>query len=330
LAYCAGEGARNFYRYAKRRNLFSNIAPKNVNLTVPKGDGSFVFEIDGKDAEQVRRAETALKNLIASFPSEKFLSVEIDPCVHGVVFGKKIKDQHVYYLWEQDDPEILLVYEGTKDPQAALQTVKQHLESVAREASADIDERTLQISRKYHDIIAGPNGTTLNALIGEQETAGVKVHVYLGGKSRNAEDVVIVRGPRALIQRVAKNIEEHVAESKTTEPNASHVEEFTIPEEYSKNVIGKGGKRIQELREKYAVTIKVDEGKVYIQGVKRNAEEAKKSIMHIVDELKDDTSKRLHVKNEHHGHLIGEKGTLFRSVINLRCECEEITGTVWS
>lgn len=318
--YGAGEdgivNARNFYRYAKRRNLFSNIPPKNVNLSLPKEatENSFVFEIDGKDAEQVRRAETTLKNLITSFPPEKFLSLEVDPCVHGIVFGKKdqsIKDQHVHCLFEPSDPEILLVYEGSKDPQSALQAVKEHLETVEKEASEDIDERTLKIPRKYHGIIAGPNGSTLNALIGDQSenAAGVKVHVYLGGKSADAdEDVVIVRGPRALVARVSKNIEEHVAESKHTEPNASHVEEFTIPEEYSKNIIGKGGKRIQELREKYAVTIKVDEGKVYIQGIKRNAEEAKKSIVHIVDELKDDTSKRLHVKNEHHGHLIGEKG----------------------
>ena len=62
------------------------------------------------------------------------------------------------------------------------------------------------------------------------------------------------------------------------------------------------------MRDRFGVAIKVDEGKVQIQGVKENAEEAKKLILHIVNELKDDTITRLPIKNEHHEHLIGEKG----------------------
>ena len=124
--------------------------------------------------------------------------------------------------------------------------------------------------------------------------------------------MVIVRGPSADVTRICKNITDHVAEAKHTEFITSHVEEFTIPEMYSKNIIGRGGKRIQELRERFGVAIKVDEGKVHIQGVKKNAEEARKSIIQIVNELKDDTIQRLPIKNEHHGHLIGEKGILHR------------------
>jgi predicted PilT family ATPase len=150
-------------------------------------------------------------------------------------------------------------------------------------------------------------------LVGEQTNLGSgRSHVYVGGKSRDPEkqdDVVIVRGPSADVARIAKAITEHVAGAKHTEFMTSHIEEFGIPEAYSKNVIGKGGKRISELREKFGVAIKVDEGKVHIQGVKKNCEEAKKTILGIVDELKDDTISRLPIKNEHHGHLIGEKGT---------------------
>ena len=49
---------------------------------------------------------------------------------------------------------------------------------------------------------------------------------------------------------------------------------------------------------------------MHIQGVKKNAEEARKVIMQIVNELKDDTIQRLQINNEHHGHLIGEKGMI--------------------
>jgi len=317
--------ARNLYRYAKRQNLFAKMSSEGVNLTIPRNvmgeNPSFVFEIDGKDASQVHAVESSLTNLFTSLPSTHFTTVEIDPCLHGVLIGKKgqglqsIKEQHdVYCLFEDSDPEILLVYEGASSPSPALTAVTQHMQTLAS-TTADIEEQSLPIPRKYHKIIVGPNGTTLNALIGDQSDrspiSGTRIHVYVGGKSRDPEkqdDVVIVRGPAADVARVAKNITDHVAETKHTEFITSHVEEFSIPETYSKNVIGKGGKRIQELRDRFGVAIKVDEGKVHIQGVKKNAEEAKKSILHIVSELKDDTITRLPIKNEHHGHLIGEKG----------------------
>ena len=321
--------ARNFYRYAKRQNLFAKLSSthESVNLTIPRltsvmsDNPSFIFEIDGKDATQVQNLESSLQSLITSFPREKIATVEIDPCLHGILIGKKgqglqsLKDQFdVYCMFEESDPEILLVYEGNDSPVPALTGVKDHMQTLASTTS-DITEQSLNIPRKHHKLIIGPNGTTLNALIGDQSdrATGTKIQVYLGGKSRDPEkqdDVVIVRGPSADVTRVCKNITDHVAEAKHTEFVTSHVEEFTIPETYSKNIIGRGGKRIQELRERFGVAIKVDEGKVHIQGVKKNAEEARKSIMQIVNELKDDTIQRLPVKNEHHGHLIGEKGSL--------------------
>ena len=327
--------ARNLYRYAKRQNLFGKLSSmyESVNLTIPRSTSvmadkpSFIFEIDGKDATQVQKFESSLHSIFTSFPREKFSTVEIDPCLHGILIGKKgqglqsLKDQFdVYCMFDESDPEILTVYEGNDSPLPALTAVKDHMQNLASTTS-DITEQSLNIPRKHHKIIVGPNGTTLNALIGDQSdrASGTRIQVYVGGKSRDPEkqdDVVIVRGPSADVACVCKNITDHVAEAKHTEFVTSHVEEFTIPETYSKNIIGRGGKRIQELRERFGVAIKVDEGKVHIQGVKKNAEEARKSIMQIVNELKDDTIQRLPVKNEHHGHLIGEKGIHTVNVAN--------------
>jgi len=310
------EHAKNVYRYAKRQNLFSRQATEGVNVSI-KGPTNPI-EIDGKDAAKVQSVQKSLESLLKSLPREKFDTIEIDPCVHGVLIGKNgkgvqsIKDQFdVYCIFEgQEDPEIHLIYEGTDSPASALNAAKEHMQQLAATTS-DIDERSVPVPRKYHKIVVGPNGTTLNALIGD---VGNNLRVYVGGKSRDPEkqdDVVIVRGPSKDVERIAKNIADHVAEAKHTEFLTSHVEEFSIPVDYSKNIIGKGGKRIQELRDRFGVQIKVDEGKVHIQGVKKNAEEARKSIQQTVSELKDDTIERLPVKNEHHGHLIGEKGTSF-------------------
>lgn len=308
--------ARNVYRYAKRQNLFSKHSTDGINVSI-KGPTNPI-EIDGKDAAKVLSVQKSLESLLKSLPREKFDTIEIDPCVHGVLIGKSgkgvqsIKDQFdVYCIFEgQEDPEILLVYEGSKLPGASLTAAKEHMQQLAA-ATSDIEEKSVPVPRKYHKIVVGPNGTTLNALIGESASSSIRV--YVGGKSRDPEkqdDVVIVRGPSKDVERVAKNIADHVAEAKHTEFLTSHVEEFSIPVDYSKNIIGKGGKRIHELRERFGVQIKVDEGKVHIQGVKKNAEEARKSIQQTVNELKDDTIERLPVKNEHHGHLIGEKGIL--------------------
>ena len=119
--------ARHFYRYAKRQNLFAKLSSmyESVNLTIPRSTSviadnpSFIFEIDGKDATQVQKAESSLQSLITSFPREKFTTVEIDPCLHGILIGKKgqglqlLKDQFdIYCMFDEADPEILLVYEG--------------------------------------------------------------------------------------------------------------------------------------------------------------------------------------------------------------------------
>jgi len=352
--------ARKFYRYAKRQNLFARLSSQHegVNLTVPKSSAMMsdspvmIFEIDGRDADAVLAVEASLKSLIHSFPREKFTTVEIDPCLHGVLIGKRgqglqfLKEQYnVNCFFDEADPEILLVYEGSHGSAAtALDRVKMHMQTLAA-ATSDITEQALPISRKYHKIIVGPNGTTLNALMGDQSdrATGMRCHVYVGGKSRDPEkqdDVVIIRGPSADVARIAKNIQDHVAEAKHTEFITSHVEEFAIPETYSKNVIGRGGKRIQELRDKFGVQIKVDEGKVHIQGVKKNCEEAKRTILGIVQELKDDTIARLPVRNEHHGHLIGEKGLttspslsysyafLLTRTYGCRSQCTTITRTI--
>ena len=328
--------ARNVYRYAKRQNLFSKATGDGVNISI-KGPTNPI-EIDGKDATKVQSVQKSLESLLKSLPREKFDIIDIDPCVHGVLIGKNgkgvqsIKDQFdVYCIFEsQDDPEILLVYEGSDSPESSLKAAKEHMQQLAA-TTADIEERAVPVARKYHKIVVGPNGTTLNALIGE--SSGNSIRVFVGGKSRDPEkqeDVVIVRGPSKEVDRVAKNIADHVAEAKHTEFLTSHVEEFSIPVDYSKNIIGKGGKRIQELRDRYGVQIKVDEGKVHIQGVKKNAEEARKSIQQIVSELKDDTIERLPVKNEHHGHLIGEKGILpLPTWLITRRQCETITRTIF-
>ena len=174
--------ARKFYRYAKRQNLFAKLSSmyESVNLTIPRSTSimadnpSFIFEIDGKDATQVQKVESSLQSLITSFPREKFSTIEIDPCLHGILIGKKgqglqsLKDRFdVFCIFDDSDPEILLVYEGNDSPIPALTGVKDHMQTLASTTS-DITEQSLNIPRKYHKIIVGPNGTTLNALIGDQ------------------------------------------------------------------------------------------------------------------------------------------------------------------
>ena len=153
--------ARNVYRYAKRQNLFSKHSTDGVNVSI-KGPTSPI-EIDGKDASKVQSVQKSLETLLKSLHREKFETIEIDPCVHGVLIGKSgkglqsIKEQFdVYCIFEgQEDPEILLVYEGNESPVTSLKAAKEHMQQLAA-ATSDIEEKSVPVPRKYHKIVVGP------------------------------------------------------------------------------------------------------------------------------------------------------------------------------
>lgn len=119
-----------------------------------------------------------------------------------------------------------------------------HLDDVVKELLklakdvADVKSETIPVEKRWHDAVVGRGGTTLNAyvllsdyrciladpklfsIIGEDKTLSIKVGADAGNES---EDVILVRGASADVDRVVKEILQIVVNAKNDEIDNSHV-----------------------------------------------------------------------------------------------------------
>ncbi|PCH43786.1 SCP160 protein [Wolfiporia cocos MD-104 SS10] len=273
--------------------------------------------------------------------------VQIDWLVHPILIhgnknAKKIKSFHenhnvlVFFPPESaEQSSVLLVYDPTT-PNASpspgekakdLEDVEKELLKMARDA-ADVKTQTLTVEKKWHDAVVGNGGTTLNAIIGEDRTLSIKV----GAEAWDAttEDIILVRGASADVERAVKEIQQIVERAKNDEIINSYAVEFDISREYVGRIVGAQGSGVNKLRDSLGVRIDfsdeqddkeqfVTAGKkkkavphqkshVKIVGRKENVEEAKKRILAQVERLADETQEVLKIPHEYHAGLIGQSG----------------------
>ncbi|KAK2464263.1 hypothetical protein APHAL10511_003720 [Amanita phalloides] len=265
--------------------------------------------------------------------------VSIDWLLHRVITGKnskKVKQFHdTYNVLIFVPPEsaeqstILLVY----DPQSPSASScsdekKKNLDIVESELLkmvdvADVSSQSLHVEKRWHEAILGPNGTTLNAIIGEDIALSIKVGV--GAGNPDTEDIILVRGISSDVNRAIKDILKIVEDAKNDEIVSSYVTEFEIEKEYVGRIVGAQGVGVNKLREQLAVKVDfyieaeekekesrkkkaVQKSKVKITGRKENVEDAKRRIQAQVERLADETSVVLNIPNEYHASLIGQYG----------------------
>ncbi|EMD37873.1 hypothetical protein CERSUDRAFT_114510 [Gelatoporia subvermispora B] len=269
--------------------------------------------------------------------------VNIDWLVHRIINShkntKKIKGFHdahnvlVFFPPESaEQSTVLLVYDPTS-PSASpspdekaknLDDVEKELLKMARDA-ADVKAQTISVEKKWHDAVVGKDGTTLNAIIGEDKTLSIKVGAEAGDAS--TEDVILVRGVSADVDRAVKEILRIVEDAKNDVLVSSYATEFEIDREHVRRIIGAAGAGINKLRDQLGV--KVDffddvedkdkdsakkkkptsqKSKVKIVGRKENVEEAKKRIVTQAERLADETTEVLKIAHQYHSSLIGQSG----------------------
>ncbi|EGO25375.1 hypothetical protein SERLADRAFT_368777 [Serpula lacrymans var. lacrymans S7.9] len=267
--------------------------------------------------------------------------LSIDWIVHRVIIGKnakKLKQFHevhnvqVFFPAETaEESSVLLVYDPSS-PSASLSPVEKekHLEEVSKELlklakdAADVKSQTVSVEKRWHEAVVGTGGTTLNSIIGEDKTLSVKVGAEAGDSS--TEDVILVRGASADVDRAVAEILQIVENAKNDEIVNSFSTEFDIEREYVGRVVGAQGSGINKLRDvlgvKVDVSDEVDEkekengkkkkahqkSKVKITGRKENVEEAKRRIIAQVERLADETSEVLKISSQYHSSLIGQNG----------------------
>ncbi|KAG0239787.1 hypothetical protein BGX31_002497 [Mortierella sp. GBA43] len=245
----------------------------------------------------------------------------------------------------RESDEILLVYESVDGSdlsdsakiRAALESVKQEIEKIASDAM-DFTTKVLSVPAQFHGSIIGSKGSTLNAIIGLEPTTSVRLGtprpgsadaVKRPGVPELTEDSIVIKGPKDDVERVAREILALAEEIKHDRIMNSYTVTFEIPATASPHVIGKGGSNINKLTEQFQVKLDLNDRaggaddkskkkspketmEVTIQGVKKNVEAAKETIVKMVEQIEDATEVKLDIPVEFHSALIGAKGSYVR------------------
>ncbi|KAI0093251.1 hypothetical protein BDY19DRAFT_417317 [Irpex rosettiformis] len=266
--------------------------------------------------------------------------VAIDWLVHRIINShknaKKIKAFHenqnvlVYFPPESAERSLVLLVYDPFSPNASpspmekaqkLEEVEKELLKMAKDA-ADVKSQNISVEKKWHEAVVGRNGTTLNAIIGEDKTLSVKLGADVGDST--TEDIIQVRGISADVDRAVKEIEKIVEDAKNDEIVGSYSTEFEIGQEFVARIVGAQGAGINKIRDQLGVKVDfVDEHddkdkkkkssaprqvKVKITGRKENAEEAKKRIISQANRYADETTEVLKIAHDYHSSLIGQGG----------------------
>ncbi|KAL5507527.1 hypothetical protein ACEPAH_6983 [Sanghuangporus vaninii] len=266
---------------------------------------------------------------------------EIDWVLHRVLIGKyakkikQLQDSHNVRLFfpeeSQEESTVLLVYDPTNtsasrdmdEKSKHLAEVEKELVKLARDV-ADVKSELIPVEAKWHSYVAGWDGTTLNAIIGEDKTLSIKIGQEAGGET---PDFILVRGISSDVDRATKEIYTIVENAKNELIDNSYSTEFDVNKDYVGRIVGSHGSAINKLRETLGVKIdffdEVEEkekdaskkkkgttqkAKVKIVGRKENAEEAKRRILSQVERLADETFEILKIPAQYHPSLIGQSG----------------------
>lgn len=259
LASLHGVNTPNAYpkqaaRYLIVKGKLRKIADEeSVQIYIPRaGDSHTTIDIvatQGPKGPQaaVAAARSKVVDVLKPLSPQAFANVEVDPLVHRFLIGRKgskisqFEEKNAVQVVfppsssgaSAGDSDILLVYVGADSAAAGktLQEVREEILKLAKEA-ADISSTTLNIPAKLHRFIIGPNGTTLNAIIGTGDERIVNVRfgssstgAAAGSKdAKNAdEDEVVVRGPSDEVKKTVREIERIAEEAKNDEIVNSYV-----------------------------------------------------------------------------------------------------------
>lgn len=123
-----------------------------------------------------------------------------------------------------------------------------------------------------------------------------------------ADTIVTLRGPAPAVESLAEKVNAFVAQAIEEEKERGFTLSFDFPQNHANQLIGKGGSNIFNLREKFDVEIKVDDGKVELKGPKAKAEAARAHISALGRQWADEATYTLKIEPKYHRELIGAQG----------------------
>ncbi|KAJ9069814.1 hypothetical protein DSO57_1014698 [Entomophthora muscae] len=324
----------DLFSYLANSHNVRNLESKHqAQIHIPTPDQKATkLDIIGQHPDNVAVAKASLEEAIKSLSPERFGHLDIPVELHGFVAGpngeklSKFLETHgvQVFLPKSGSSRVILVAEKGKAVSAAVKSLKAMVVGML-----DIEEKKIEIPAQIHRYIIGPNGTTLERIVGPRGEATVAVrfgseaagdekrprHLFSSDLQKNQ---VLVRGPKTEVKRVVEELEKQAVEMQDYEKAMSYCTSFTIPVKHSAHVVGKGGANVQRLKDQYDVKIDVeskgakDDANIKITGLQKNADAAKKEILAMIERLRDQTEERLRVPNQFHSGIIGVKGRYVR------------------
>ena len=326
--------ARNVTRYLQQRQAMAELE-KLYNARIvaqTAADAPTAWEIYSREGKDAMRARSDIMNLIGAHPPARFSPMSLDPFFHDHLreqAAQQVREQYGVHLVVpdemEDQPEILLVYEG-QSPMAEYQLPRrqpsqsevQEFASALQEAQQyilglttghqDIVSKELDAPHKFHDKIRR------HVERQRQDTAEgqIPVRVRVGGHKsqtkRGASPKVDMRGPSDAVDALVQNLLAFIAQEEQDEKERDFTLTFDFPQKFANQLIGKSGANIRKLREEFDVDIQVNDGKVELKGPEAKANACKKHILSMGKKLEDDRTHILKVSPQFHKDLIGRSG----------------------
>lgn len=313
-----------------------------VHVYFPRADAPPVVEVVGTDAAAVATAAAELARAAERVAPAQVRVVDLDPLAHGMVIGKKghglrafeargvdvlLPPEHsgradvLLVLGRADGVQRLPAGEGRAAAAAAV------LDGVAGElaqlggAGADVVTEQLEVPAQFHKAVVGPDGTVLNAILGEDRVMVMVGAVRDARAQRVAPraltaDSILVRGARDAVQRAVQQIEQIARDAEHDQIVHGHVEELSVPAAHVPHLIGRGGAGISRLRDELGVKIDVADADakrsgpvpIRITGRKECAVEARARLAAHAQRLADEQTAHVEVPAALFGVVIGPGG----------------------
>lgn len=338
----SGKDALKHARFALKYLLSKKSIKKiendhNVQVGVPTADElkkAVNLEFVSKVEKDAALAQLAITNILRELTPQVFGFVDIESYLHQHIASthraaiQRIQSNNNVNIIIPDVHEnsasILVVYEGEdkSGAKAAIEAASVELKKIASESS-DFVSKKITIPAKFHDLIRGPKGTTLNAILGPD----AEVVVLFGKPSK---DSIEVRGFTKDVTQVISQLQKAAEDVQSEDFAKTYTAEFFIPANFSAHIIGKAGIHINKLKDDLGVKIDIGENngkseeekvvnnknnkksaspvKVVVQGIKINVEAAKERILSQITNLADQVTIALKVPKEFHRFLIGPSG----------------------
>ncbi|EPE25499.1 Eukaryotic type KH-domain (KH-domain type I) [Glarea lozoyensis ATCC 20868] len=326
------EHARNLTHYFIDRLVFDTIDKVHqtqVNAPLGANGESGPWDMYSREGKNAIKAQTDIRQILEAHPPDRVAALDVDDFFHkhlNTEYMSTVKNDYgVHLVIPQDKSSpLVLVYEGEEglQPQygvprgqpspSDIELFRQRVAAARKyisdsiAAQGEIIEVKLEVPTIFHQRLR----KYIKDENSKRPTGQFPVRVHPRGPS-----LIGFSGPKPAVESLVAKVEEWLKQAKEDEKGRGFTLSFEFPQKHAKQLIGKGGSNITELREKFDVDIQLnDEGVVELKGPKAKAEAARAHITSLGKQWADETTYTLKIEPKFHSELIGAGGSQIKKL----------------